>query len=150
MAGQNGQDRYTTEIEASEMKMLDRAPAMGNQRSTPEQKSKEDRDPWLDDPNTKPGDPDDPPFDILFSPQNTTARTTAYYLTCGSGSLLLKVAAEAGKHITLKGQEKDVTTAGLALMNMILHDFPTANILTGNILAAPKFLDVARRAGGSK
>jgi hypothetical protein len=44
--------------------------------------------------------------------------------------LLLKVAAEAGKHITLEGQEKDVTTAGLARMNMILHDFPTANILT--------------------
>jgi type I restriction enzyme M protein len=52
---------------------------------------------------------------------------------------LLKVAAEAGKHITLEGQEKDVTTAGLARMNMILHDFPTANILTGNTLAAPKF-----------
>ena len=59
----------------------------------------------------------------------------------GSGSLLLKVAAEAGKHITLEGQEKDVTTAGLARMNMILHDFPTANILSGNTLAAPKFKD---------
>jgi type I restriction-modification system DNA methylase subunit len=46
------------------------------------------------------------------------------------------VAAEAGKHITLEGQEKDVTTAGLARMNMILHDFPTANILSGNTLAA--------------
>ena len=48
---------------------------------------------------------------------------------------------EAGKHITLEGQEKDVTTAGLARMNMILHDFPTANILSGNTLAAPKFKD---------
>jgi type I restriction enzyme M protein len=36
-----------------------------------------------------------------------------------------------------------VTTAGLARMNMILHDFPTANILSGNTLAAPKFLDGA-------
>jgi type I restriction enzyme M protein len=53
----------------------------------------------------------------------------------------LKVAAEAGKHITLEGQEKDVTTAGLARMNMILHDFPTANILSGNTLADPKFKD---------
>ena len=51
------------------------------------------------------------------------------------------MAAEAGKHITLEGQEKDVTTAGLARMNMILHDFPTANILSGNTLAAPKFKD---------
>jgi type I restriction enzyme M protein len=72
---------------------------------------------------------------------NTKASTTAYDPTCGSGSLLLKVAAEAGKHITLEGQEKDVTTAGLARMNMILHDFPTANILSGNTLASPKFKD---------
>jgi type I restriction enzyme M protein len=78
---------------------------------------------------------------IGISPQNTKAATTAYDPTCGSGSLLLKVAAEAGKHITLEGQEKDVTTAGLARMNTILHDFPTANIVSGNTLAAPKFKD---------
>jgi type I restriction enzyme M protein len=78
---------------------------------------------------------------IGISPKNTVAATTAYDPTCGSGSLLLKVAAEAGKHITLEGQEKDVTTAGLARMNMILHNFPTANILSGNTLATPKFKD---------
>jgi type I restriction enzyme M protein len=78
---------------------------------------------------------------IGISPKNTKASTTAYDPTCGSGSLLLKVAARAGKRITLEGQEKDVTTAGLARMNMILHDFPTANILPGNTLAAPKFKD---------
>jgi type I restriction enzyme M protein len=78
---------------------------------------------------------------IGISPQNTKAATTAYDPTCGSGSLLLKVAAQAGKHITLEGQEKDVTTAGLARMNMILHDFPTANIVSGNTLASPKFKD---------
>jgi type I restriction enzyme M protein len=76
-----------------------------------------------------------------ISPDNTRAATTAYDPTCGSGSLLLKVAAEAGKHITLEGQEKDVTTAGLARMNMILHDFPTATILSGNTLYEPKFKD---------
>ncbi len=81
---------------------------------------------------------------IGISPANTKAATTAYDPTCGSGSLLLKVAAEAGKRITLEGQEKDVTTAGLARMNMILHDFPTANILAGNTLAAPKFKDGER------
>ena len=78
---------------------------------------------------------------IGISARNTKASTTAYDPTCGSGSLLLKVAAEAGKHITLEGQEKDVTTAGLARMNMILHDFPTANILPGDTLASPKFKD---------
>jgi type I restriction enzyme M protein len=76
---------------------------------------------------------------IGISPANSKAATTAYDPTCGSGSLLLKVAAEAGKHITLEGQEKDVTTAGLARMNMILHDFPTANVLSGNTLYDPKF-----------
>lgn len=81
---------------------------------------------------------------IGIAPANTVAATTVYDPTCGSGSLLLKVAAEAGKHITLEGQEKDVTTAGLARMNMILHDFPTANIRSGNTLAEPKFKDGER------
>ena len=76
---------------------------------------------------------------IGISPDNTRASTTAYDPTCGSGSLLLKVAAQAGKRITIEGQEKDVTTAGLARMNMILHDFPTANIVSGDTLVAPKF-----------
>jgi len=78
---------------------------------------------------------------IGISAENAVAATTAYDPTCGSGSLLLKVAAEADTHITLEGQEMDVTTAGLARMNMILHDFPTANILQGNTLASPKFKD---------
>jgi type I restriction enzyme M protein len=38
---------------------------------------------------------------IGISPKNAVASTIAYDPTCGSGSLLLKVAAEAGKHITL-------------------------------------------------
>lgn len=78
---------------------------------------------------------------IGITSKNSSARTTTYDPTCGSGSLLLKVAAEAGKHITLEGQEYDVTTAGLARMNMILHDFPTATILSGNTLSNPKFKD---------
>ncbi len=78
---------------------------------------------------------------IGISPENSIGRTSVYDPTCGSGSLLLKVAAAAGKQITLEGQEKDVTTAGLARMNMILHDFPGARIIAGNTLAAPKFLD---------
>ena len=76
---------------------------------------------------------------IGISPQNTKGSTTAYDPTCGSGSLLLKVAVQAHKPITLDGQEKDVTTAGLARMNMILHGFPAANIKTGNTLTNPKF-----------
>ncbi|HEX7708325.1 MAG TPA: class I SAM-dependent DNA methyltransferase [Thermoanaerobaculia bacterium] len=71
----------------------------------------------------------------------TSAATTVYDPTCGSGSLVLKVADEAGTPVTIYGQEKDATTAGLARMNMILHDHPTALIVQGNTLANPKFKD---------
>ena len=72
---------------------------------------------------------------------NTNAATTVYDPTCGSGSLLLKVGDEAGTPVTLYGQEKDAATAGLARMNMILHNNPTALIMQGNTLTDPKFKD---------
>lgn len=71
----------------------------------------------------------------------TSAATTVCDPTCGSGSLLLKVADEARTPVTLYGQEKDSTTSGLARMNMILHNNPTALIEQGNTLADPKFKD---------
>ena len=71
----------------------------------------------------------------------TSPDTTVYDPTCGSGSLLLKVADEARTPVTIYGQEKDATTAGLARMNMILHNNPTALIVQGNTLADPKFKD---------
>jgi type I restriction enzyme M protein len=71
----------------------------------------------------------------------TTNATTVYDPTCGSGSLLLKVGDEAGTTVTLYGQEKDAATSGLARMNMILHNNPTALIVQGNTLADPKFND---------
>ena len=72
---------------------------------------------------------------------NTTANTTIYDPTCGSGSLLLKVGDEAKAKVTLYGQEKDSATSNLARMNMILHDNPTALIMQGNTITDPKFLD---------
>ncbi|MFZ5861742.1 MAG: type I restriction-modification system subunit M [Nitrospirota bacterium] len=71
----------------------------------------------------------------------TSPDTTVYDPTCGSGSLLLKVADEARTPVTLYGQEKDAATSGLARMNMILHNNPTALIVQGNTLADPKFKD---------
>ena len=71
----------------------------------------------------------------------TSASTTVYDPTCGSGSLLLKVGDEAGTAVTLNGQEKDAATSGLARMNMILHNNPTALIMPGNTLTDPKFKD---------
>ena len=69
----------------------------------------------------------------------TTNNTTVYDPTCGSGSLLLKVGDAARAKVTLYGQEKDAATSGLARMNMILHDNPTALIKQGNTLANPLF-----------
>ena len=73
----------------------------------------------------------------------TSADTTIYDPTCGSGSLLLKAADEAaelsGTKITIYGQEKDNATRALARMNMILHDHPAAEIWQGNTLADPHY-----------
>ena len=71
----------------------------------------------------------------------TSPKTTAYDPTCGSGSLLLKVADEARSDIQLYGQEKDAATTGLAYMNMVLHGNETAEIVQGNTLVKPRFTD---------
>ena len=71
----------------------------------------------------------------------TSNATTVYDPTCGSSSLLLKVADEAKTKVTIYGQEKDAATSGLARMNMILHDNAEAQIVQGNTLTDPKFLD---------
>ncbi|MEP6756345.1 MAG: type I restriction-modification system subunit M, partial [Chthonomonadales bacterium] len=75
----------------------------------------------------------------------TTGETTVYDPTCGSGSLLIKVADEAPSKVTLYGQEKDVATSGLARMNMFLHRYPTAEIAGGaSTLASPKWITGSR------
>lgn len=74
--------------------------------------------------------------------KNATTTTTFYDATCGSGSLLLKALEEANGLGTLYGQEKEVATAGLAKMNMILHGSETAEIQKGqSTLSNPLFLD---------
>ena len=69
------------------------------------------------------------------------AEQTVYDPTCGSGSLLIKVADEAPVPLSLYGQEMDVSTRVLAKMNMVMHRKLTAEIAQGNTLANPQFLD---------
>jgi len=65
---------------------------------------------------------------------------TAYDPTCGSGSLLLKVANEAPNGLSLYGQEKDIATKGLAIMNMWLHGYAAeAKIAGRNSISDPQF-----------
>ena len=68
-----------------------------------------------------------------------SASQTVYDPTCGSGSLLIKAASEAEVELSVFGQEIDNSMSGLAKMNMILHNIPTAVIHNDNTLAAPYF-----------
>ena len=76
---------------------------------------------------------------VIGIKSDTRQDQTIYDPTCGSGSLLLKAATEAPHGITIYGQEMDNATWALALMNMFLHDHPTAELWRGNTLAAPYF-----------
>lgn len=66
---------------------------------------------------------------------------TIYDPTCGSGSLLIKAAEEAKCNVTIYGQEMDNSTAGLAKMNMIMHNQATAEIWNDNTLSVPHWLE---------
>jgi type I restriction enzyme M protein len=74
--------------------------------------------------------------------EKATPSTTAYDPSCGSGSLLLKVADQSEHGLSLYGQEMDVATAALAKMNMIIHNNATAVIAKGkSTLSSPEFLE---------
>ena len=79
---------------------------------------------------------------IGINKSNSTASTTIYDPTCGSGSLLIKVGEEAEKSVTLYGQEMDIATVALASMNMVLHNQAQNlhGIRQGNTIADPKFV----------
>lgn len=78
---------------------------------------------------------------LLQIPVSKPKSTTVYDPTCGSGSLLIKVADAAPNGLTIYGQENDNATWALARMNMILHGNETHEILQGNTLSDPKFRD---------
>jgi len=63
-----------------------------------------------------------------------------YDPACGSGSLLIRT-LDAAPFDTISGygQEKEVTTAGLALMNAVLHNKSTVVIKSGNTFSDPQY-----------
>ncbi|WP_259901340.1 type I restriction-modification system subunit M [Kocuria rhizophila] len=71
--------------------------------------------------------------------KETRQDETVYDPACGSGSLLLKAAAEAPRGMTIYGQEKDNATWALSKMNMILHGNEIADIQKGDTLTSPQF-----------
>ncbi|HEX3240531.1 MAG TPA: class I SAM-dependent DNA methyltransferase [Solirubrobacterales bacterium] len=72
---------------------------------------------------------------------HTSQDRTVYDPTCGSGSLLIKVADEAPRGLSLYGQEKDVSTYALAQMNMILHGMPDAELFKGDTMTDPQLTE---------
>lgn len=74
---------------------------------------------------------------IIGITAQTNQDQTVYDPTCGSGSLLLKVADEAPRGLTIYGQEMDNSTWALARMNMFMHSYPSHEIWRDNTLSAP-------------
>ena len=76
--------------------------------------------------------------------KDTRQNHTVYDPTCGSGSLLLKAAAEAPRGMTIYGQEKDNATWALSKMNMILHGNEIADLRKGDTITSPQFTQGAQ------
>jgi type I restriction enzyme M protein len=72
---------------------------------------------------------------------------SVYDPTCGSGGMLLSAADELRRqgqeHRTLKlfGQERNLTTSAIARMNLFLHGIEDFDIVRGDTLANPTFLE---------
>ena len=66
---------------------------------------------------------------------------TIYDPACGSGSLLVRAANEAPFPLAIYGQEKDISTAGLAKMNLVLHNKASGEIHSDNTFSDPWYKD---------
>lgn len=81
---------------------------------------------------------------LLVDPQ---PGESVYDPTCGSGGLLLNcvnhLKEQQKEYRTLKlfGQELNLMTSSIARMNMFLHGIEDFNIVRGNTLSHPKFLE---------
>jgi type I restriction enzyme M protein len=69
---------------------------------------------------------------------------TLYDPACGSGSLLIRAAEAAPVEVAIYGQEKEGVTAGLARMNLVLHNRATAEIKGGySTFSDPQYMNLA-------
>ncbi len=72
---------------------------------------------------------------------------TAYDPTCGTGGMLLNAVmdlrerGEEWRTVHLYGQEVNLLTSAIARMNMFLHDIEEFDVLRGDTLAEPKFIE---------
>ena len=77
---------------------------------------------------------------VIGISEETRSSATIYDPACGSGSLLIRALNEAPIDLSGYGQEKDTTTAGLAIMNAVLHN-KVATIKAGNTFSDPQYFE---------
>lgn len=73
--------------------------------------------------------------------KDTRPMISIYDMTCGSGSLLIRAAAESGRpfaKIAIEGQELDLATIGMAKMSMVIHGIDDAELKHGNTISDPQ------------
>ncbi|MBR5549545.1 MAG: SAM-dependent DNA methyltransferase [Kiritimatiellae bacterium] len=78
---------------------------------------------------------------VIGIADETDNNATVYDPACGSGSLLIRALDEVAFPLAGYGQEKDVTTAGLAKMNTVLHNRSTTTIKSGNTFSFPQYFE---------
>ena len=72
---------------------------------------------------------------------------TAYDPTCGTGGMLLNAVmdlrsqGEEWRSVHLHGQEVNLLTSAIARMNMFLHDIEEFDVMRGDTLGDPKFIE---------
>lgn len=80
--------------------------------------------------------------ELLARLLNPKEKNRIYDPTCGSGSLLVKVASQVGSsNFSLYGQESNGNTYALCKMNMFLHKIDNAKIEWGDTINSPKHVE---------
>jgi type I restriction enzyme M protein len=79
---------------------------------------------------------------VIGIDQAANRGTSVYDPACGSGSLLIRAADEAPFRVSIYGQEKDIATAGLAKMNLVLHNKADGEIAGNhNTFSDPQYFE---------
>ena len=83
---------------------------------------------------------------LMVNILNPKPGETIYDPACGTGGMLLETALHVKENggdprlLTLKGQEKNLTTEAIARMNLYLHGLEDFDVRRGDTLRDPKFL----------
>jgi type I restriction enzyme M protein len=79
---------------------------------------------------------------VIGIDQAANRNTSVYDPACGSCSLLIRAADEAPFRVSIYGQEKDIATAGLAKMNLVLHNKADGEIAGNhNTFSDPQYFE---------